>query len=114
MGPLLGLQRLSSVWGLQAGPRLPASLPTLFKVEFSAGRWLTLFDELDWLRGLRGAAEKPARAGGSLQPEGGARASLEEGKASGLFAALVQVLNVYILWGQGRGCGWGCCFECQP
>lgn len=55
--------------------------------------------------GFRGAREEPARPGSSLEPESGARASLEEGEAGGLFSALVQVLDVHILWEQGRG-GW--------
>ena len=55
--------------------------------------------------GFRGAREEPARPGSSLEPESGARASLEEGEAGGLFSTLVQVLNVHILWEQGRG-GW--------
>lgn len=58
---------------------------------------LTFLAEPYWLLGLSRATEEPARPGSSLEPEGRAQAALEEGEACGLFATLVQVLNVHIL-----------------
>lgn len=90
--------------GLQAATPPPASLPTLFEVELGAGGGLSLFGKLHRLLGVSRATEKPARPGSSLEPEGGAQASPEEGEACGLLAALVQVLDVHILWGQAASC----------
>lgn len=83
----------------QAQSLPPASLPTLFEVELSAGRGFSLLSESHWLPGLLWATEKPSWPGSSLKPEGRAQASLEEGEACGLLTALVQVLDVHILWG---------------
>lgn len=92
--------------GHQAGTQPPASLPALFEVELGAGGGLAPLSKPHWLLGLVWATEEPARAGGSLQPEGRAQAALEEGEARRPFTSLVQVLDAHVLWGQGGL--WGC------
>lgn len=102
--PTTGPEQMSLLWGPQAGPLPAASLPTLFKVELSAGGGFSLLGQSNRLLGLSRATEKPARPGCSLEPEGGAQASLEEGEACGLLAALVQVLDAHVLGEKAAGC----------
>lgn len=97
--PTTGTEHMSLLWGHQAGTLPAASLPTLFKVELSADGGFSVLGESNRLLGLSRATEKPAGPGCSLEPEGGAQASLEEGEACGLLAALVQVLDAHILGG---------------
>lgn len=94
--------------GHQAGTLPAAFLPTLFKVELSADRGFSLLGQSNWLLGLSWATEKPAGPGCSLEPKGGAQASLEEGKSCGLLTALVQILDAHILGGREREQVVGC------
>lgn len=79
-------------------------LPTLLEVEYGAARELRLPGQVHWLLGLFRATEKPTGPGSSLEPKGRAHTSLEESEACGLLTALVQVLDVHVLWGQVAGC----------